>query len=460
MNQKRGQNPKRIPYGIANYEQIVYDNYFFVDKTEYIRTLENYSSPVFLRPRRFGKTLLCSILECYYDVKRKEKFATLFGHTAIGKNPTGEQNNYLVMRFNFSTVSVGENMPLLEKNFDFNINLVYQLFLTNYQEYFQKFTLETGPSSAQLQSILSFISENNLPQLYLIIDEYDNFSNQLVLAQDEGLYEELTSKDSFFKTFFKVIKAGTESGAIGRVFITGVLPITIDDLTSGYNIAEIVTLKEPLHSMLGFTQEELEIYLAEIYQSRRFNSANLSTVLSVLKNYYNGYRFLPNCESLYNSTIINFFLKDFIESEGKIPREFIDTNLRTDLNWIRRLTRYEADTKAMLDQLMFNDRIRYDIAKLSSKFNARQFFDAQYYPVSLFYLGMISITDDFAMVFPNQTMKEIFADYYNEINKIVVTDSYIGAFEKFSKDRELSKLFSVYWNHDMGQISSQAADKV
>jgi hypothetical protein len=456
---KSGFRPRRIPYGIANYEEIVRDNYFFVDKTDYIRQLENYKNPVFLRPRRFGKTLFCSILECYYDINRRDKFARLFGNTAIGKNPTGEQNSYLLMRLNFSTIPVGKNMEEMEKNFDFDTKLAIKSFLHYYSDYFQTLKMEEEPSSAQLQSIVSHILENRVPPLYLIIDEYDNFSNQLVLSQDTGLYEELTSLDSFFKTFFKVIKAGTESGAIGRIFITGVLPITIDDLTSGFNIAEIITLKKNFHNLLGFTKNEVIDYLQTIYQEYQFSQSNFETVLTLLKNYYNGYRFFPGTEALYNSTIISFFLRNLLEEDGEIPREFIDTNLRPDLSWLKRLTRHEADTRDLLDKLIFHNRLEYDLNMLSSKFNAHQFFNKAYYPVSLFYLGMVTVADDFWMMIPNQTMKEIFLNYYNEMNRIYLADGYVPHFERFLQDVDLEKLFSAYWKHYVGQIPAQAADK-
>jgi len=450
----------KIPYAVSNLEKITREGYFFVDKTKYIANLENYTAPVFLRPRRFGKTLMCSILECYYDINKSDSFDELFGNTWIGKNPTAEKNSCMVMRFNFSEVKVTNNMKEIEKNFDIICNSAFNSFVTYYRNYFNDLRLSDIKSSNKLKAILSFVKDNNLPPVYIIVDEYDNFTNQLIQSHQDGVYKNLTTGDSFLRTFFKVIKAGTEDLSVRRCYITGVLPITIDDLTSGFNIAEILTLDESFAHMLGFTDSEMDNYLTTVFNSYDFDKNNYDVIRTIIKKYYNGYRFLPGAESLYNSTIMTFFLKNFVLGNGKIPSEFIDDNIKTDISWIERLTITNENTKKMLETLIFDRELEYDFQMVKSKFNMRQFFEENSYPVSLFYLGMLTFQDDYTMTFPNQTMETIFAGYFNEVEKISVSEGYTKYFRQFMKDQDLEKLFAGYFERYIGQIPAQAFDKV
>jgi len=201
---------RKIPYAVANYEQIRKENYFFIDKTKYIEKLEQYTAPVFLRPRRFGKTLMCSIQECYYDINRKDSFEELFGNTYIGKHPTAERNSCFTMRFNFSVIRVTDDLKDIERAFNLECANSIESFMVSYASYLPDLSLESKVASENLNKILSYIKNNKLPQLYIIIDEYDNFSNQLILSHNDHLYQDLTTGDSFFRTFFKVIKARTE----------------------------------------------------------------------------------------------------------------------------------------------------------------------------------------------------------------------------------------------------------
>ncbi len=188
---------KKVPYAIANLEQMREENAYFVDKTKYLEKLENYTAPVFLRPRRFGKTLMCSIQECYYDIKRKDKFEELFGDTYIGQNPTSERNKYMVLRLNFSTVEVSNDINLMQQSFFNRCNDKLDIFLAYYKEFFKEDIILTSSATDNLNVILKAIKKHNLPQMYVIIDEYDNFSNQLITSHKDTLYQNLTSDDSF-----------------------------------------------------------------------------------------------------------------------------------------------------------------------------------------------------------------------------------------------------------------------
>nr|WP_319494567.1 AAA family ATPase [uncultured Desulfobacter sp.] len=318
----------------------------------------------------------------------------------------------MVLRMNFSVVSVKPDIKVIEENFTVTQGATLQTFLSRYAHFLGDLNITREmPIANQLQIIIEKINNNDLPPLYIIIDEYDNFTNQLITTRNDDRYKELTTGDFFLRSFFKVIKSGIELQSVGKVFITGVLPITIDDLTSGFNIAEIVTLEEKLVNMLGFTHAETRDYLTWIFDAFGFDPSRKPEILAIMNTHYNGYRFVPEVEeTLFNSTIVTYFLKRFVLNDGKIPRELIDDNLKTDISWIERLTTVKENTDAMMDALVFDNRLPYDTKQLVSKFNMRHFFERDYYPVSLFYLGMVTCLDDFAMCLPNNTLREIFTD--------------------------------------------------
>ena len=453
----------RIPYAVGNFAQLIEGGYYFVDKTYYIRELEQYQTPVFLRPRRFGKSLWCSLLDCYYDVNSREKFDRLFGELAIGREPTAEHSSYLVMRFNFSKIAVETEYQTMRDNFDAECQNSYHIFLADYADYFSLTPRDVAGDSAErvLANLLAYVRAGKLPPVYLIIDEYDNFTNQLITMHQDALYREITTGDSFLRSFFKVIKAGVEDRSIGRTFITGVLPITIDDLTSGFNIAEVITLAPNTLHMLGFTQREVERYLDVLFADYGFDTQHKPQLLAAMREFYNGYAFSVDAtERLYNSTIITYFFKAYVMNGGKMPRDFIDDNLRTDVSWIKRLTSGEERAVAMLEQILLDNTLPYDEEMLLSKFNMEQFFERDFYPLSLFYLGMLTIQDRFHMTVPNQTMRKIFTDYYNMLARIEVSHGYIPYFEQFLADRDLAKLFAGYWKVYVGQLPAQLFDKM
>lgn len=300
-----------------------------------------------------------------------------------------------------------------------------------------------------------------MPPVMVIIDEYDNFTNQLLTARNDELYREVTTKDSFLRTFFKTIKAGVGEGTVNRVFITGVLPVTMDDLTSGFNIGEVVTLESPLLNMMGFTQTEVDGYVDSIFSEHGWDKELRAKVGEDLRSHYNGYRLLPDAtETLYNSTIMNYYLKKLVLNDGAIPTETIDENLRVDVNWIRRLTGSETKSRELLEKLMFEGTMPVDISMLRSKFNMEQFTEEEFYPLSLYFLGMVTFRDRYSLGFPNLTVKTIFTGYFNEVERIDVSLRYAEIFRQFGHDHDLEKLFSGYCDKYLGQIPAQAFDKV
>ena len=401
-----------VPYAVANYVEMRERGFYYVDKTKFISQLELYKAPVFLRPRRFGKSLLCSTLAAYYDLN----CGTLRG-----------------------AVTADARYARLFKDFRFS---------------------DEKNAPKMLEDILSYVLDHKLPPVYILIDEYDNFTNQLLTAFKDPLYEQVTTADSFLCTFFKIIKKGIGEGSVRTCFCTGVLPVTMDDLTSGYNIAEILTLKPNFLNMLGFTHAETEVYLRYVLRKYAGTEERFEEVWKLIVSNYDGYRFHSDAEPLFNSTILTYFLKNFAET-ATVPEEMIDENLRTDINWIRRLALNLENVQEMLNALVIEDGMPYAQPDLRSKFNKQKFFDKNFYPVSLFYLGMTTLNNAFRMVLPNLTMRSIYMDYYNQLNNIDnYANRYVPAFEQFTHDRNMEGIFRNYYEQYLGQFPAQIFDKM
>ena len=291
-----------IPYAVADFAEMRERGFYYVDKTNYIPGLEDYNAPIFLRPRRFGKSLLISMLAHYYDRTKANRFEELFGGTWIGEHPTEEHNQYLVIRYDFSAMVMADDMEGVVQNFnDLNCGPV-EVTVEHNRDLFGDFQFTTRGNAVQmLEELLGYISSHGLPKAYILIDEYDNFTNQLLTSYNDSLYEEVTTSDSFLLTFFKVIKAGIGEGTIRTCFCTGVLPVIMDDLTSGYNIAEILTFKPVFLNMLGFTYEETKTYLRYVLDKYAPGASEerFEEIWQLIVNNYDGYRFSPVGERLF-----------------------------------------------------------------------------------------------------------------------------------------------------------------
>ncbi|PWR74859.1 AAA family ATPase [Methanospirillum stamsii] len=447
---------RRVPYGIMNYAELVMENGYFIDKTPFIARLERVKNPVFLRPRRFGKSLLCSMLAYYYDLKKAYRFDELFGHTWIGKNPTQNHNQYIVLKFDFSVIAVSDDLN--DTEYAFNRHCTGRILESwySYPDYMQSapgFAPDEKASTA-LSLWLGYLQKTGAPQVYVIIDEYDNFVNQYITSHQDHLYEEITSGDSFLRTFFKVLKEGRQTGAVANVFITGVLPIAIDDLTSSYNIASFLTLDPSFEHMLGFTQAEVSELVDTIYQDFYIDQVTRGEVNDLIKNQYDGYHFVnPDSEAVYNPTMLMFFLRQLSENKT-IPADLFDLNMRTDLTWIRRLTGgNEENTRELVFQLTTDESIPFNRKALVSQFNMHEFFEPAFYPVSLFYLGLLTRKDEFDLKVPNLSMKEIAVEYFNEVFHIDPgQERYKEMMQGFIRKPDLSRLFSDYWRLYVSQL--------
>jgi hypothetical protein len=411
---------------------------------------------VFLRPRRFGKSLWCRILECYYSIHQKDRFEELFGNTWIGSNPTPLKNAFIVLHLDFSTVDYTGSLADIEDSFNFTCNFKMKTLIGLYRDWFQdRVEIDVKVrGNDNLKNILSHVSLNDMPPLYVIIDEYDNFANQLITGRRDDVYKQLTADDSFLKTFFKTLKEGRKTGAIANVFITGVLPVTMDELASAFNIARFITLSDRFEAMLGFTQAEVDQMVDDIYADYEFDRSSQKEVHTLLRSHYNGYHFANgDGEAIYNPTLVTHFLVEFCESGGRIPEFLIDLNLRTDLSWVRRITTsYPGSTEEFVESLVTLNTIDYDRNFLITKFDMKQFFDKGFFPISFYYLGMLTIQDRFTMKLPNLNMRQIFVEYFNELHQIDVSTRYTKIMQAFIMQPDIESLFAGYWREYVSQL--------
>ena len=468
------ENKRRIPYGVINWAELVREC-MFVDNTAYIRELEPCKTPVFLRPKRFGKSIVCSMLAHYYDVNLKDRFGELFGMTDIGRNPTPLRNSFLVLTFDFSTVQVG-TLAKIERNFWENVKGAVGSFAVKYKGLADWSKIETAPGPAAcIDRVRDVIRENNLPPLYVIIDEYDNFTNELVVSNRDLEYNAVcghdargdVTRESFFKSFFKSFKAGLADGTVARTYFTGVLPITLDDLSSGFNVGTVVSLNPELINLVGFTQAQVERYVDAVYAEYGFDRSNRDAVLADLKAFYDGYCFVPDAEPLYNSTICNWYLFNFVSHKGKQHPFVIDANVRTDIGWFRRLA--QTNSRALERLRAYIERGEGEIVSqsaLSAKFGRAKFFSEEFFPYALYYLGLLTFEDDMTFNIPNLTIKNMFVDYYDELSEFTNVDEARRAFGSAIRAHVKAggawrDIFDAYWQHYVkARIPAQAFDKI
>ncbi|MEM7538461.1 MAG: AAA family ATPase [Chloroflexota bacterium] len=450
---------KQVIYAAPSYADLRRDNGYFVDKTEYVAKLERINNPVFLRPRRFGKSFMCSTLQAYYDLRYKDQFDELFGDTWIGQNPTGQQNKYIVLNLNFSSVRPADTLAEIEQSFKSRVNQAIHLLRFQYAPLLDALPPIdiNGSTSDNLSTLIMYTTALNWPQLFVIIDEYDNFANRLIVSHRDHLYDELTDDDSFLKVFFKVLKEGKETGAIKNNYITGILPLTIDDLASAFNVGTFLTLDPAFEAMVGFTQEEVDALLDEIFVDYEFPAHMRSEIDTLLKTHYNGYHFAAPAShedsvSLYNTTILMYFLRYWTEHR-KFPPQLTDENLRTDIGWVRRLAVANPDeAEKFVNALTVDRAISYSNSLLGSQFNVQQFFAKGFFPISFFHLGLLTRQDHFYLTSPNLNMYEIFIEYFNERHKINTTDPFIKPMQAFAHRPNLESLFRCYWHEYVSQL--------
>ena len=402
----------KMPYGISKYEKIINDGYYYVDKTKYIEKLENLpeTSIMFLRPRKFGKTLFTSVLENYYDKNKADKFENLYGNTYIGKNPTKLKNSYCILRFNFSGINT-ENEETTMKGFKNRTMSFIQLFTERYGIDF--YINEEREAEDILNDLFkAFYIQKPDDKIYVIIDEYDHFANELLGFYPEH-FRSLVSKNGRVRKWYEVLKEGTET-VVDRIFITGVAPITLDSLTSGFNIGKDITQDEEYNDMMGFTKEEL----VGILNNQEISIKEQGKILPIMKENYDGYKFSLNAKNqIYNSNMCLYFLSDYIRL-GKIPDRLIDMNIASDYSKIgKMLDLCKGENRVeILRKTVQGEPI---IDTIVEKFNPAIEFTETHMVSMLYYLGYLTISGESLgmpeLRIPNKVMKEIYASYFMQL---------------------------------------------
>ncbi len=402
----------KMPYGISNFEELITEDYYYVDKTKYIEKLENLPEKriMFLRPRKFGKTLYTSVLEYYYDKKQADKFEKLYGNTYIGKNPTRLKNSYCILRFNFSGINT-ETEETTMKGFKNKTMTSIKVFAERYGIDF--YINEEREVEDILNDVFkAFFIQKPDEKIYVIIDEYDHFANELLGFYPEN-FKNLLSKNGRVRKWYEVLKEGTES-VVDRIFITGVAPITLDSLTSGFNIGKDITQDEDFNEMMGFTLKEL----VEILNNQEIAKEEQEKILPIMKENYDGYKFSLSAENhIYNSNMCLYFLSDYIRLK-RIPDDLIDMNIASDYSKIGKMldlckgeNRQEILRKTVQGEPIVNNIVK--------KFNPAIEFTETDMISMLYYLGYLTISRNLAgipeLTIPNKVMKEIYASYFMQL---------------------------------------------
>ena len=403
---------KKLPYGISDYERIQENDYYYVDKTKYIEKLENLAEPyiIFLRPRKFGKTLFTSTLENYYDIKKVDKFDKLYKETYIGKNPTKLKNSYHILRFNFSGIDT-TNQETTIKGFKNEVSSSIKVFVEKYGLDFY-INYEDEAESILDNLIKAFSIQRAEEKIYVIIDEYDHFANEL-LGFNTSQFKSLVSKNGKVRKWYEILKKGTES-VVDRIFITGVAPITLDSLTSGFNICSDKTRDRNLNEMLGFTEEEL----IQIMESQNISKEKQKDILPIMKENYDGYKFsLKANEKLYNSNMCLYFLKEYVIYQ-EIPEQLVDMNIASDYSKIGKMLDLckGKNREEIIEKTVSGEGILTEIVE---KFNPAMEFTERELVSMLYYLGYLTIAGEklgrAELKIPNKVMKEIYSEYFMKI---------------------------------------------
>ena len=433
---------KRIPYGMMNFVAVREDNCYYVDKTMFIEKVEKANKYFFfIRPRRFGKSLTMSMLRHYYDINQVDKFERLYGDTYIGKHPTPNHNKYLIIYLNFAVVNA--DLGNYRSALDAHCRTEFTIFCDRYSHLLpnklKENLLKEDGCVKQLDLLYKVCNEVGL-KIYLFIDEYDHFTNHIL--SDAARLEEYQSEThgtGYLRTFFDTIKAGTDS-SIARVFITGVSPVTLDDLTSGFNIGTNYSLAKGFNEMVGFTEQEVREMLTYYSQHYEFNHT-IDELIEIMKPYYDNYCFALKAygeTTMYNSNMVLSFLYKYIDEGCELPQQMLEENIRVDYEKLRMLIRKDkefAHDASIIQTLVSKG---YVVGELKEGFPAEDIANNNNFLSLLYYFGMVTIggTDmgDIKFVIPNEVVREqIFSyllDTYKE-NDLTFDSSDIRTKEKF-----------------------------
>lgn len=410
----------KFPYGLSDFATLIQENYFYQDRTSLIPVIEDVGRQLlFLRPRRFGKSLLLSMLEHYYDLNRADRFDMLFGQLAIAKIPTPLHNRYFVMKWDFSQIKAEGDIHQIEAAIHEHINDCIKEFASRY-EAILPVSIEINPNNAISSWRSALLSVQKTPhKVYLLIDEYDNFANEVMMARKED-YGSLLYGEGLLKTVFKAVKAAAGGLGLDRVFITGVSPVVLSDMTSGYNVVKNIYLKPEFNALCGFTEDEI----AQVLQHMHAEGATWSEeeALDTMRTFYNGYRFCKRArESIYNPTLSLYFL-DELGRYGEYPDRILDENLAMDRNKLIYISRIEHGEELLLQALDHDGALA--IPQLAQRFGVEDMLaarkDRTFMTSLLYYFGVLTQVDinaygDTILKVPNLVARSLYVERLQEL---------------------------------------------
>lgn len=427
---------KRIPYGVSDFMDIIQRNQYYVDKTMYLPMLEDEADALFfIRPRWFGKSLFISMMQAYYDIGMRDRFQELFGNLWIGSHPTEYQGQFQILYLDFS--KIGGDITELKENFNTYCNDCIDNFIEKYKEYYPERVVEKvlkAETAARKLNLIGIASEKEKSPLYLIVDEYDNFTNVVLNEHGEKVYRALTHASGFYREIFKVFK-----GMFSRIFMTGVSPVTLDDLTSGFNIGWHISTKPSFNQMLGFSTEDVR-EMIEYYKTSGKIQADYDTdtIIGNIKPWYDNYCFSADAlltqSKVFNCDMVLYYIRNYMEN-GKSPAQMIDPNTKTDYNKMKKLLqldKLDGNRKGILYQIAEEGEI---VSTLATSFPASALTDPNIFISLLFYYGMLTIKgtrgDKMIFCIPNNNVRKQYYEYlleqYEEkspLNTSKLTDYY------------------------------------
>ncbi|MBR1474112.1 MAG: AAA family ATPase [Muribaculaceae bacterium] len=419
--EKQPQKPLRIPYGMQNWEAVRLEGYYYVDKTRFIPEIEaNNNYFFFIRPRRFGKSMLLNMLTQYYDIKKRHLFDRLFGDLWIGSHPTEARNSYLVLSLNFSAITGG--LEDYQQRLYAYCNEQFKRFAEYYADLLPSDTLTELQASndAALQlNTLANLCYSVGQKIYLFIDEYDHFTNAILAdAATESSYKAETHGTGVYRRFFNMVKDGTGK-SISRMFVTGVSPVTMDDLTSGFNIATNYTTDPEFNAMVGFTEHEVRQMLDYYRQHYTFRHTT-DQLIDIMKPWYDNYCFAEECldePPMYNSDMVLYFMSHYLRSKN-IPRDMLDQNIRTDYNKMRMLIRKDRGFDNNASIIQYIVETGGIVADLKKSFPSEDIPKQDNFISLLYYFGMLTIAGRYRgstkLRIPNQVVREQMYGYLTQ----------------------------------------------
>ena len=412
------QQVKQVPYGVADFVTVIEQNLYYVDKTMFIPELEKQPRNLFfIRPRRFGKSIFLSMLYSYYDCTQSHKFQSLFGNLWIGQHPTPLQGKYQVLFLDFSQIT--GNIDKLETKFNSYLSINLDAFVRQYSEYYQA-EMEEILAQEDFEEKMELIfkaAKAHQYHLYLIIDEYDNFTNVILNERGENVYHAITHADGFYRDVFKKFKGNFE-----RIFMMGVSPVTLDDVTSGFNIGWNISIKPEFDEMLGFsTTDVVEMFTYYKEHGSIPADSDIDAIVNDMKPWYDNYCFaeeaLKKKTRMFNCDMVLYYLRNYMDN-GCSPRQMIDPNTRTDYGKMKKLLQFDkldGERKGIIRKIAEEEQI---VTQLYESFSAYQIPKAEIFPSLLFYYGMLTIKgtrgSKLILGIPNNNVRKQYYGYLEE----------------------------------------------